>query len=74
MQPTEAEARLNEYHLKFARRLDWEEQAAVAERAFGHNGFFVLVDGRQMEDVDDPVTFTTDSEVAFVRLVPLVGG
>ncbi|MGH2705242.1 MAG: hypothetical protein ACRDJ4_09130 [Actinomycetota bacterium] len=46
----------------------------MAERAFGHNGFFVLVDGRQMEDVDDPVTFTTDSEVAFVRLVPLVGG
>jgi hypothetical protein len=74
VQPTDAEARLNGYHLKVARQLDWEEQAAVAERAFAHNGFFVLVDGQQIVSLDDDVTLTPDTQVAFVRLVPLVGG
>lgn len=60
--------------LDAACQIDWEEQAAVAERAFGKNGFFVLVDGRQVVDLDDEIRLTADSTVAFVRLVPLVGG
>jgi hypothetical protein len=74
VQPTDAEVRLNGYQLKVTRKLDWEEQVAVAERAFAHNGFFVLVDGQQVVSLDDDVTLTPDTEVAFVRLVPLVGG
>ncbi len=74
VQPTDAEVRLNGYHLEVTRKLDWEEQSAVAERAFAHNGFFVLVDGQQVVSLDDGVTLTPATEVAFVRLVPLVGG
>src|SRR5262245_43866999 len=34
------------------RRVDWEAQAGVAIDAFGRNGFFVLVDGRQVTELD----------------------
>jgi hypothetical protein len=74
VQPTEAEATLNGYRLRRSRRIDWRRQADEAERAFGRNGFFVLVDGRQVEDLDEVLALTADSEVRFVRLTPLVGG
>ena len=74
VQPTDAEATLNGYRLREARRLDWETQADVAEQAFTRNGFFILVDDRQVEDLDEVVDLTGDIDVAFVKLVPLVGG
>jgi hypothetical protein len=57
-----------------ARRVDWEAQAQVAIEAFGRNGFFVLVNGRQAIELDEEVDLTGTADVAFVRLVPLVGG
>ena len=56
------------------RRIDWEEQADVALQAFRQNGFFVLVGDRQVDDLDAELDLSTASDVAFVRLVPLVGG
>ncbi|WP_345024558.1 hypothetical protein [Actinomadura keratinilytica] len=56
------------------RRVDWERQADIAERAFLSNGFFVLVGDRQVEDLDEVVDLTGDPEVVFIKLVPLVGG
>ena len=56
------------------RRIDWEEQAALAIDAFGGNRFFALVDGRQVVDLDEELRLTADSDVRFLRLVPLVGG
>ncbi len=74
VQPTDAETTLNGYRLKTARRLDWEKQADVAEAAFARNGFFILIDDHQVDDLDERVDLTGDVEVAFVKLVPLVGG
>jgi hypothetical protein len=74
VQPTDAEATLNGYRLRARRRLDWERQAAAAEEAFARNGFFILVDDRQVESLDETVDLTVDVDVAFVKLVPLVGG
>jgi hypothetical protein len=74
VQPTEAEATLNGYRLRKGRTIDWRRQADKAEEALGRNGFFVLVDGRQVDDLEEELALTADSEIRFVRLTPLVGG
>lgn len=56
------------------RRVDWRAQADVALDAFGRNGFFVLVDGHQATSLDEEVALSTAPDVAFIRLVPLIGG
>jgi hypothetical protein len=74
VQPVDAEASLNGYELTRPRRLDWEKQAATALEAFERNGFFVFVDDRQVDDLDEELTLADTEVVSFVRLVPLVGG
>lgn len=74
MQPTDTERVLNGYRLKSRRPLNWENQYAKALEAFGQNGFFVIIDGKQIEELDEPITLRETSEVHFLKLVPLVGG
>lgn len=74
VQPTDAERTLNGYLLKKRRPIDWEKQFDVAVKAFEQNGYFVLVNDVQVEELDDPIELKIDTEVAFVKLVPLVGG
>lgn len=74
VRPDDAEVELNGYRLRTARRLDWERQADVAERAFARNGFVVFVGDRQVDDLDELVDLGTNPELVFVKLVPLVGG
>jgi hypothetical protein len=74
VQPTDAEAILNGYRLRERRRLDWERQADLACAAFERNGFVLFVGERQVESLEDLIDLTSDPEVSFVRLVPLVGG
>ncbi|MFI8289098.1 hypothetical protein EAO71_29805 [Streptomyces sp. ms191] len=47
---------------------------ARAVAAFGRNGFLVLVGDRQVEELDETVELDRDTEVTFLRLVPLAGG
>ncbi len=56
------------------RRVDWEQQADKALNAFGRNGFFVLVAGRQVTDLGEALGLTPDTDIRFIRLVQLVGG
>jgi hypothetical protein len=56
------------------RRIDWEAQADVAVEAFTRNGFFVLVDDRQVAELDQELALGADTDVRFVRLVALAGG
>lgn len=74
IKPTDAEAELNGYRMRTARRLDWERQADAAEAAFARNGFLLLVGDRQIEDLGEVIDLTADPVVSFVKLVPLVGG
>jgi hypothetical protein len=74
VRPVAAEEDLNGYRMRTAEPIDWERQADAALAAFARNGFFVLVADRQVEDLDEELTLDEASEVAFVRLVPLVGG
>ncbi|MBC6460398.1 hypothetical protein [Actinomadura sp. HBU206391] len=74
VRPDDAEIELNGYRLHQQRRIDWERQADIAERAFSSNGFFVLAGDRQVEDLDEVVDLTAVSELVFIKLFPLVGG
>lgn len=74
VQPTDAEVVLNGYRLRKARALDWHKQFDEAVDAFKRNGFLLLVDNRQPEDLEERVTITSNTKVSFVKLTPLVGG
>jgi hypothetical protein len=74
VRPDDAETELNGYRLREARRIDWERQADIAERAFLGNGFFVLAGDRQVEDLDEEVDLTAGPDLIFIKLLPLAGG
>jgi hypothetical protein len=72
--PEGAEPTREGFRLRRPRAIDWERQADEALDAFGRNGFVVLVDGRQVTDLDEELDLTADSDIRFIRLVALVGG
>jgi hypothetical protein len=75
--PSAAEAALNgpkPAHAAAKRRIDWEAQYERALQAFAGNGFFVIVGDRQVESLDEELELKVDTEVSFLKLVPLVGG
>jgi hypothetical protein len=55
-------------------RVDPKRQFDQALTAFARNRFVVLVGDRQVEELDDVVDLHRDTEVTFLKLVPLVGG
>ncbi len=78
VQPTDAERVLNgqrpEYVMKKHRQLDLQQQFDQAVDAFAKNGFFILIDDKQAEDLDQEFVVRSDTEVTFVKLTMLVGG
>ena len=74
VQPAALERLLNGERTRALRRVDPEAQFARAVEAFSRNGFLVLVDDRQVTDLDAQVDLRCGTEVVFLKLVPLVGG
>lgn len=74
IQPTNTERTLNGYRLRDKRHVDAEAQIARALDAFERNGFFLLVDDRQIESLDSEIELRVNTAVSFVKLIPLVGG
>ncbi len=74
VQPTDAEQTLNGYRLRQPRQIDWEQQYEKALEAFEGNGFIILVDERQVEDLDTEIRIVPGTTVSFLKLIPLVGG
>lgn len=72
--PTDAERTLNGFKLKSKQVIDAEKQVYVALDAFQKNGFFILVDNQQLEDLDEMVRLQSTSKISFVKLTPLIGG
>src|SRR5262245_22016417 len=70
VQPEQSERILN--GVRERRTLDWEKQYAKAITAFKANGFLVLQDDRQIEDLDETLHLTEQSKLTFLRLVPLM--
>ena len=74
VQPEESEQILNGFRLKTRRPLDLDVQCRRAWSSFEKNGFLVLVDGKQVTELDVRFDLHEDSEIDFIKLVPLVGG
>ena len=78
VQPTDAERILNgrptEYRLKAHRAIDWRPQFEQAIEAFDRNAYFVLIDDKQAESLDQEFVITRGTQVSFVKLTLLVGG
>lgn len=74
VEPKEAERTLNGYKLKPKQLIDVEKQVYIALDAFQKNGFFVLVDNQQLEELDQVVNLQNSSKISFVKLTPLIGG
>src|SRR5262245_2352342 len=72
VQPEESERMLNGARERPV--LDWEKQFAKAITAFKGNGFLVLVDDQQITDLDETLHLSTESQITFLKLVPLTGG
>ena len=56
------------------RKLDWHEQSRIALEAFERNGFVLLVDDRQIEELEEEIRVRPETRVTFLRLIPLMGG
>ena len=75
VQPTSTETLLNAPPSPRKRPdVDWRKQFEIACEAFERNGFLVLVDDRQVENLDDEISIQAETTVSFLKLVPLVGG
>lgn len=72
--PKDEETLLNGTRTKRKHRIDAEKQVDIALKAFAGNGFFILIDDFQAEDLDQAVTITQDTVISFIKLTPLVGG
>ncbi len=74
VQPTGAEKILNGFRMRERKAIDPQEQYKKAVEAFERNGFIMLVDGLQIETLDERIEIEPDMEITFLKLVPLVGG
>jgi hypothetical protein len=74
VQPADTERELNGYKFREQRKLDWHEQNLAALEAFGRQGFRLLVDDRQIESLDEEIRVQPETQVTFLKLVPLIGG
>ena len=71
--PAEVEAALNGPR-PAGRQLDWQAAADLAIKAFHRQAYIVTVGDRQITELDEEFDFGLDTQVAFVRLTPMVGG
>ena len=74
VQPEDTERTLNGSKLKVHRPLDWEAQFALAVEGFSRNAYFVIIDDRQAETLDEKFVIGPLTKVTFIKLTPLVGG
>jgi len=54
--------------------VDPDAASGAALESFEDGLYFVVIDGRQCESLDEQVAVGADSRVTFLRLVPLAGG
>jgi hypothetical protein len=74
VQPADAERTLNGYKVRSAKPIDWKEQFRVATESFEQNRFVILLDDKQLADLDQEIEMQPKSTVTFLRLMPLAGG
>lgn len=74
VQPNDTERTLNGFKFHKPHLVDPVTQYEKAIEAFEGNGFIVLVDDRQIENLDTEIALHPETSVTFLKFVPLVGG
>lgn len=74
IQPTDSEKILNGYKMKEKKAIDPELQVKKALEAFNSNGFFIITNNRQLENLEEHILVDDNLEISFIKLVQLVGG
>ena len=74
VQPRDTERTLNGFKFHKPRLVDPDAQYEKAIEAFQGNGFIVLVDDFQVQELEDEIALRPETSVTFLKLVPLVGG
>jgi len=72
--PTKKESILNPLSTRERPKIDAEREVYLALDAFLKNNYFVLVNDRQVDELDHVIEITPKSEVSFLRLTQLKGG
>lgn len=68
------ERALNRPRQRAPGELDWRSEFDRALDAFRRRRVLLLIDDRQVRDLDEPLELTGRSVVTFLRLLPLAGG
>ena len=74
VQPAQAEKTLNGFRMKERKKIDAEKQVYIALDAFQKNAYFILIDNKQVESLEQQVKLSSNTHVSFIKLTPLVGG
>jgi hypothetical protein len=74
VQPTEAQVTLNGYRLIEKRAIDPEKQYYLALDAFNKNGYFLIINDKQVESLEQEIEIQENMELQFIKLTQLVGG
>ena len=74
VQPIHAESTCNGFKMRSRREIDWQRQYENAITAFEATRIIILIDNKQAESLDQDIIIRTDTQVTFLRLMPLVGG
>lgn len=54
--------------------VDFEKQSYVALDGFTKNQYFVIINDKQVENLEEEINLALVKEVEFIKLTPLVGG
>ncbi|MFN8672723.1 MAG: hypothetical protein U0457_11675 [Candidatus Sericytochromatia bacterium] len=74
VQPTESEKSLNGYKMRHKKEINLNKQIEKALESFESNGFFIIANNRQLENLDEAIFLDKESNISFIKLVHLVGG
>lgn len=72
--PDKIEEFLNRKKAGDRRSVDFEKQAYEALAGFQNNQFFVIINDKQVDDLEQKIDVPSIKEVEFIKLTPLVGG
>ena len=71
--PPDAADALNGYPLRASCELDWEDLAALAAQARAEQGFFIPLDTRQVECLEDLLDIIAEMRLVFTELISSFG-
>ncbi|MEM6264314.1 MAG: hypothetical protein AAGI38_17505 [Bacteroidota bacterium] len=72
--PEKVEKLLKKTEKPEKRIVDAEQQVYVALDGFTKNQFFVIINDKQAESLDEEIQLSSIKEIEFIKLTPLVGG